>query len=784
MSGKILIAFGTRPEIIKLAPVIKELVNSPLQREVIVVCTSQHHELLHEQIDFWNIHVNYYLPQPTHKNNLTRLLTHTISGLQDIIDTEKDVEYILVQGDTNTALACANVAFLSKIQLLHIEAGLRSFNLDTPYPEEFNRVMVSKVASFHFAATEQAKNNLIQEGISPDKVMVTGNTIIDSFLSILPTPKKQSHRNQVLITLHRRENIETHYLVLVETISALSAKYPQLEFLWLTHPNSAEKIKSAIPQRNNIKIIEHLPYASFIQLYQSSLLVITDSGGVIEEVTHLGIPLVVFREVTERTEPLEKNYPMTVTIHKKQVMDFFEKNISGTINIKYSYGDGNASSKIAGWLMQAHTQNKYDTVIIGGGPAGTGLIIKSLNNGSYHQVWGKRFAVIEKTSNLVQGNLTSYQINSDTLSDVFLECITHQLAEELNMGALEPEINLIRSFHGKSIPLHLLNGYLGKLGDMVKNKLINTPGCQLLLNTTASAIYQLKDGSFKIKLDEKKGYLYTNKIIVTTGGIPHITESEVFGEQVPFQQYHQKTIHSDLLLKGTISSFHQQQIQNAHNIVILGGNHSAFSAAWYLLQKVKYDSNDLIKIWTLKKPTIFFTNKKEALDAGYTDFNEHDICPITQRVHRLSGLRMDGRELFMRMMGLGNRPPEPRVTLHIFNNQVQAFTQTLEEADLIINAMGYKFSMLPLYNAHGLPVHFIGNHNGHWVNSHCQMLDANGVPIPHLFAMGLGTGYIPAGELGGEPSFMGQTNGIWYYQHALANVVLNQLANENSTSLP
>jgi UDP-N-acetylglucosamine 2-epimerase len=783
MPGKILIAFGTRPEIIKLAPVIKELVKSDVQHEIITVCTSQHDELLFEQIDFWKIKVNYFLPKPVYKNNLTRLLTQTISGLQDIIEIEKDIEYILVQGDTNTALACANLAFLSKIQLIHIEAGLRSFNLETPYPEEFNRVMTSKVASFHFAATDQAKNNLVMEGVAPDKIMVTGNTIIDSLMTLPPTSKKAHQRNQVLITLHRRENIEKNYQILAEIITELGEKNPQLEFVWITHPNSYQKIKSIVTTQGNIKIIEHLPYADFIQFYASSLLVITDSGGVTEEVTHLGIPLIVFREVTERTEPMEKNYPMVVTINKQEVVHFFEHHISGSTNIKYSYGDGNASLKISEWLNQSHLKNKFDTVIIGGGPAGTGLLLKSLKEGNYHADWGKKFAVIEKTAGLVSGTITSYQINSDTLSDVFLECLGGKIWEELDLDVLQPEIDLIRSFQGKSIPLHLLKGYLSKLGELLEKKLANTQGCELMMNTSAEGIQQLSDGTFKIKLSEKKNHLYANRVIVATGGSPNLNTSGLFGKEISMPPYQKKTIHSDVLLKGNISPVQQKQIQTASKIIILGGNHSAFSAAWYLLQERPDAPNDFIKIWGTTKPTIFFTNQKEAMEAGYTDFNEYDICPATQRIHRLSGLRMDGRELFMRMMGLGNYPPEPRVSLNLFNNQVKKLTAELEEADLIINAMGYHFNMLPLLDPHGLPVHLMGKTSGHWVNNRCEILDINNCPIPHLFAVGLGTGYIPTGELGGEPSFMGQTNGIWYYQHALAEMVLKQLANENSTSL-
>ncbi|MFZ4521047.1 MAG: non-hydrolyzing UDP-N-acetylglucosamine 2-epimerase [Bacteroidales bacterium] len=316
MSLSTLIVFGTRPEIIKLAPVILAVRQASLKNEVALVSTSQHDELLEEQLRFWKITPDYFLTPAPFKGNLVRLLSHTLSGLQDIIDHIGTVEYIVVQGDTNTALACSTLSFMNRIKLIHIEAGLRTFDFENPFPEEYNRVITSKTAWFHFAPTELSKTNLINEGVDPSRIMVVGNTIVDALYHVKDHNREGvvGKKNLVIITLHRRENIDHLYKVLIDVVTLLSREYPNLAFAWITHPNCAENIEAGISGVGNIRHYNHIPYNTFVELYGSAKMVITDSGGVSEEAIHLGLPLIIFRRHTERVEAFNVNYPMIVSI--------------------------------------------------------------------------------------------------------------------------------------------------------------------------------------------------------------------------------------------------------------------------------------------------------------------------------------------------------------------------------------------------------------------------------------------------------------------------------------
>ena len=352
MVKKALIVFGTRPEIIKLAPLIHLIQESALNSQLLVVSTSQHDELLDQQLDFWKIKPDYFLTSCPFKGNLTRLLSHTISGIQDVLDQEGNIEYIIVQGDTNTALACANLAFLNQLKLIHIEAGLRSHDLKSPFPEEFNRIVTTKSAYFHFAPTELSRKNLIYEGIEDSKIKVVGNTVIDALNFAKNKNKTDYNKNLVIITLHRRENIEHNYIELIDIITELAKNNPELKFLWIAHPNSFTNVLTKLTDTQNIEIKQHLPYDEFINLYNFTKIVITDSGGVTEEATQLGIPILIFRASSERVEPMEVNYPMVISTKKEIILTHFAKFLEEKTHNPFSYGNGKTSETILEWLKQ------------------------------------------------------------------------------------------------------------------------------------------------------------------------------------------------------------------------------------------------------------------------------------------------------------------------------------------------------------------------------------------------------------------------------------------------
>ncbi len=779
MPKKILIALGTRPEVIKLAPLILALRESDLKDEFFVVSTSQHDELLEQQLGFWNIKPDFCLHSSPQKKDLVRLLANTLIGLQDIIDKEPSIEYIVVQGDTNTALSCANLSKLNKLKLVHIEAGLRSFDLEDPFPEEFNRVIASKVAYFHFAPTLTSKRNLINEGVNENKILVVGNTGIDAlkYFSSGSSLNIKNENADVLITLHRRENTTNNYLVLIEILTGLARANPHLKFLWVVHPNNRENVLSNFPESENVKVIDPIAYHDFISLYKTVKTVITDSGGVTEEAVELGIPVVVFREKTERVEPLEMDYPMVVTIDKKKIENFFEENIERKNEACYSYGNGKTSIAIVNWFRKELFPEVYDTVIIGGGPAGTGLLLKSFKDGGTNKLLTQRIAIIERSSSLIKGTITSFAVNSDTFSDVFLECLEGETGKFINNERLAREIEFLRGFKGRSIPLCELNEYYEKLGALLKDSLTERNLCDFYMNSVARRV-EKERSHFKIFINSDERFIIAKKTVIATGGSSKEFNLEKlnFGEDVSLKNYSSRFLSSDKLLRSGIEEDLSSSLKKIPKVVILGGSHSAFSAAHFLLSNKEYAFGpENIKIWSRSLPKLYFPTKVDANESGYNDFNDKDICPVTHKVYRLAGLRMDGRDLYMRMLALSGLEKENRVTLKILGKNKSEMEHDLSEATVIVVAFGYKLNIIPFYNEINEAILFKGEKTGHWVNDNCELLDEDGSVISNVYATGLATGFIPSGELGGEPSFQGQTNGIWYYQNAIADRIISRL---------
>lgn len=779
---KILIAFGTRPELIKLAPLIKKIESSERRTDFLLVSTSQHTELLNEQLAFWDIKPDIILPARTESVKLARLLTTTLSGLQDVIEQFDSIEYILVQGDTNTALACSHLAFLNQKKLVHVEAGLRTHDLLSPFPEEYNRMMVARAAYFHFVPSEKNRRNLIQEGCKDQQIMITGNTVIDalkmSFVKAGITMETQNERRDVIVTLHRRENA-AFIGSLIGVINELKVAFPDLNFIWVTHPNYSFENLMLLAAAENIRIVEHLPYTHFIRMYQIAPFVITDSGGITEEASQLGIPVVVFRKLNDRSEPLDMGHAMIVSMQSDEIMTFFAEHIHRPVIAHEYFGNGKASGMIYDWIMSElyktsrDVPQKFNTVIIGGGPAGTGPVLKSMLSGTFEQFAEGGLALVEASGNLVNGSITQYLINSDTASEVFMECLQGDVGDYLNLKQLDNDILDLKAYAGRPVPLPLLDPFLSKLGSLLENFLSAQPECQLYMNTEATQVIKLDAGGYRVELNNGLGLECTH-VIFAAGGSPvrSLAAGASFAEKVDLDPFRHKSITADALLRGR-----EFKLPASPKIVILGASHSAFSSADYLLKSKIDFSADSIRIWGARSPKLFFPSADDAFLHGYTNFSAHDICPTTGRVFRLAGLRMDGRQLYMNMLGIGDRVAETRVTLSITENNIERMQKDLSEADLIVHALGYQFNMLPLKGEDNLIIN-VSDSNGRWVNERCQLLDSAGNVIEGLYATGLASGYIPSGNAGGEPSFSAQTNGFWYYQNVVADLILQNIIQE------
>lgn len=333
----------------------------------------------------------------------------------------------------------------------------------------------------------------------------------------------------------------------------------------------------------------------------------------------------------------------------------------------------------------------------------------------------------------------------------------------------------------------MLDSYYNKLGNLLMESLESNKKCDFIMNSCVNKVVQKENGTYEVFISGQEKAITTKQIVITTGGIPQpiVNENAVFAKNISLLQFQNKSIHSDNILKSGVPDNFKNELTKKPKVVILGGSHSSFSVAHFLLHANDSwnFSTDDIKIWCNTLPKVYFNTKEEAIVNSYSDFTDNDFCPITKKLYRLAGLRMDGRDLYMQILGLGGVKKETRVKLQVYTNQENEITEDLRNATLIILAYGYKLNIFPFYNKEGERLKFKGEDTNHWVNENCELLNENGDVISNVFASGLATGFIPNGDLGGEPSFGGQTNGIWYYQNAIADLIINNLECEHSTNM-
>lgn len=329
---KIAVVFGTRPDTIKMAPIILELQKFPDQFEVLPIATAQHRQMLDQVLDVFKITSSYDLDIMAPKQTLASLTAKIITGLDEIFANEKP-DMVLVQGDTSTTCIGSLAAFYRQIPVGHIEAGLRTNDKANPFPEEINRRITGCITDLHFAPTATAKNSLLKENIDPAAIFVTGNTVVDALeytvrenykftVPFLDTLVAKGNKI-VLVTMHRRENWGLPMQGAAKAIRRLALKYPQLEYLFPVHMNPIVRevvypILQGIP---NVHLIEPLDYLDFVNVMAKSYLIFTDSGGVQEEGPHFGIPILVLRSVTERPDAVDFGTVKLVGLEEENIFN-------------------------------------------------------------------------------------------------------------------------------------------------------------------------------------------------------------------------------------------------------------------------------------------------------------------------------------------------------------------------------------------------------------------------------------------------------------------------------
>ena len=381
---KVMLVFGTRPEAIKMAPLVKEFQKQKERIETVVCVTGQHREMLDQVLEIFDIKPDYDLNIMKQGQDLYDVTARVLTGMREVLKEVKP-DVVLVHGDTTTSTAAALATFYQQIPVGHVEAGLRTHNIYSPWPEEMNRLLTGRLATYHFSPTPLSRNNLIKESVDDRNIIVTGNTVIDALYWVVDKIKNNKEldneledilskagydinrlnngKKLVLITGHRRENFGDGFINMCTAIKDLTVKYPDLDFVYPMHlnPNVRKPIHEVFGENlsglKNMFFIEPLEYLSFVYLMEKSSIVLTDSGGIQEEAPGLGKPVLVMRDTTERPEALDAGTVKLVGTDYNKIVN----EVSSLIDDKAAYekmskavnpyGDGLACGRIVNALL-------------------------------------------------------------------------------------------------------------------------------------------------------------------------------------------------------------------------------------------------------------------------------------------------------------------------------------------------------------------------------------------------------------------------------------------------
>ncbi len=369
---KNLIVFGTRPEAIKMAPLVKEFQKNTDIFETKVCITAQHREMLDQVLSFFEITPDFDLDLMKPNQNLYTLTSDIITGLKPILE-EFQPDYVFVHGDTTTTMASSIAAFYSGAKVCHVEAGLRTFNKRSPFPEEINRSIAGRISDFHFSPTDVSKQNLLNENIQEKSILVTGNTVIDALnLSVEKVQSKDfkdseieslknivdTSKRLILVTGHRRENHGQGFINICTALKKIATDHPDTQIIYPVHlnPNVQKPVYELLNDIANIQLIAPLSYPAFVWLMDKSYLIITDSGGVQEEAPSLGKPVLVMRDTTERPEAVEAGTVLLVGTDTEKIISETKKLLDNKDNynqmsrLHNPYGDGTACNKIVKFI--------------------------------------------------------------------------------------------------------------------------------------------------------------------------------------------------------------------------------------------------------------------------------------------------------------------------------------------------------------------------------------------------------------------------------------------------
>ncbi len=441
----------------------------------------------------------------------------------------------------------------------------------------------------------------------------------------------------------------------------------------------------------------------------------------------------------------------------------------------------------------------YQTVILGAGPAGMGPLICAAQRGCLDELLDAGIALVDKRAKMGAGSLGRFIVNADSQSSSFLECLDTPAGARIFAAAAQKSITRrLQEQRSSHAPLTLVARYLDSLGDVLTHCLSGHLRSRFIGNAVARSVHVDRNGLLRVRIRSREhsseAELRARTVIIALGGYQPLREflqAELApGIRLAGKNQDKLMLTDDLLTAAGLRRARTRlRTQKADApIVILGGSHSAFSAAWALLHGgTRQDRTSGIKqtihLVHRSPVRVFYPSAAAAKQDGYHGFLARDLCPLTGRVHRFGGLRGDGRKLYQKLMGLGGEPAEPRVKLlplaSLGKNGAE-LRQLLDRAALIVPAFGYRPRLIPIFGRDGntlrLGAAARGGKAPPLVDSRCRVVDRAGGVVPALFGIGLGSGFLPWGSMGGEPSFSGQTNGVWLYQNDIGALILKQVA--------
>jgi Pyridine nucleotide-disulphide oxidoreductase len=436
--------------------------------------------------------------------------------------------------------------------------------------------------------------------------------------------------------------------------------------------------------------------------------------------------------------------------------------------------------------------DRTGVVIIGGGPAGLAPLLAAHRRGRLAELLQQGVTLVEQSGSVGEGSLGRWCINSDSTGFAFADCLAGPANSELAALRSHPLTKEFIEVGDGTVPLRRAGEFLALVGRTMNQIIAASPNGRVLKRHKAVSTERTRTGWLTLLRDVETGRPQTiesRNVVLATGAsqpVERLRSEQVAGVNL-VDRYGQRLLQSsDVLSTSGFAAIREKFVALGRppRVAIIGGSTSAAAVAHALLNRmpeVPFGPGG-VSLLHRRELRIYYPTVEAALADGYTEFGPDDICPISGRVFRLGGFRLDSRELIMRARGIGGRKPEPRLHLHRLGVDDAASLQLLDDADLVIAALGYRPRALPVFDQAGkrVPLYAETSPQARLVDHHCRVLDAGGNPLPHLFAIGLAAGFVPHGKLGGEPSFRGQANGLWLWQSDVGGLIVDAISSPMS----